>query len=389
MAQRRIKLPGIQDLSKEQEDARALPLEGQHLIIGGPGTGKSVLALLRAKRLRSENAAYVFLVYNHLLSQSSRQLFGGELVSAQWQSWFLNCFQEFAGEPMPRFPAKPHSRWKAFNWDAGLEIAANTETSGSADRPYLVIDEGQDMPPGFYQCLANFGFANFFVVADQNQQIAPGENSSRRDIENALAVMPSEVIELKMNYRNKYPTARLAQSFYTGDPASPPPDLPPASSSQANVPLLYAYPPPAFSAIIGRIAKMADRMPAKLIGIITPDNNVREVYFLALDKTHPGLENGNINVSTFKSGDTHELAFDEGGIMVINAQSCKGLEFDVVFIAGLHEFKVKHPFVDQAKRLFYVMVARAIDRVIMLQELGRHCSADAILPADTKVLERY
>ena len=50
MAKRKFELPGIQDLSKEQEAARALPSEGQHLIVGGPGTGKSVLALIRGRR---------------------------------------------------------------------------------------------------------------------------------------------------------------------------------------------------------------------------------------------------------------------------------------------------------------------------------------------------
>ena len=63
MAKRIFKLPGIQDLSKEQEQARALPLTGQHLIIGGPGTGKSVLTLLRARRLAAEKKGYRFLVY--------------------------------------------------------------------------------------------------------------------------------------------------------------------------------------------------------------------------------------------------------------------------------------------------------------------------------------
>ncbi len=41
-------------LNKDQDAALALPLEGQHLIIGGPGTGKSVVALLRARRLAEE-----------------------------------------------------------------------------------------------------------------------------------------------------------------------------------------------------------------------------------------------------------------------------------------------------------------------------------------------
>ena len=71
MAKREFNLPGIQDLSKEQEDARALPKQGQHLIIGGPGTGKSVLALLRSRRHQQDKDDYIFLVYNKLLNQAS------------------------------------------------------------------------------------------------------------------------------------------------------------------------------------------------------------------------------------------------------------------------------------------------------------------------------
>ena len=40
------------------------------------------------------------------------------------------------------------------------------------------------------------------------------------------------------------------------------------------------------------------------------------------------------------------------------------------------------------KRLFYVMIARAKERVIMLKEAGKHCPVDAILPQDTEILER-
>lgn len=387
MAKRRIRLPGIQDLSKEQEDARALPLDGQHLIIGGPGTGKSVLALLRAKRLQSENKDYVFLVYNHLLNQSSRQLFGSELVSQQWQSWFLKCFRALTGHVVPRLPANSGTTWQEFDWDRALVVASEAVMPEGSALPYLVIDEGQDMPPGFYQSLARLGFANFFVVADQNQQIT-SENSSIPDLRNALGLAPEGVIELKLNYRNKYSVARLAREFYTGDPASPPPDLPPAPPVQVKVPMLYVYPAEVFPNIIRRIAKMADRMPAKLLGIIAPNNKIREQYFCALKAVNNGLDNGSLNVSTFSSADRNEMVFDEGGVMVINAQACKGLEFDVVFIAGLHEFTVREELKQQVKRLFYVMVARAIERVIMLQEKDRHCQAEAILPVDTQILER-
>ena len=87
---RRFDLPGIQDLNKDQDEALARPLDGQHLIIGGPGTGKSVVALLRARRLAAEDKNYLILVYNHLLNGSNRKLFGStqSLDSNTWEGWF-------------------------------------------------------------------------------------------------------------------------------------------------------------------------------------------------------------------------------------------------------------------------------------------------------------
>ena len=231
MAGRKFELPGIQDLSKEQEAARALSNHGpqqeglQHLIIGGPGTGKSVLALLRARRHHQDGDDYLFLVFNHLLNRASGQLFGDGLASSTWDRWFRSKFREIAGQSVPE--REPNSRgFREIDW-AGVEqiIQAPLPVREGRRPTYLVIDEGQDMPPEFYAALVNLGFDRFFVVADQNQQITEA-NSTRGDIENCLDINTTDVIELRQNYRNNYPVARLARAFYTGDPASPPPELP-------------------------------------------------------------------------------------------------------------------------------------------------------------------
>ena len=64
--------------------------------------------------------------------------------------------------------------------------------------------------------------------------------------------------------------------------------------------------------------------------------------------------------------------FDEGGIFIINAQSCKGLEFDTVFIADIHAFDCHPGIQDKKKRLFYVMLSRARERVFLLKEANKH-----------------
>lgn len=381
-------LPGIQDLSKEQEDARALPRDGQHLIIGGPGTGKSVLALLRSRRHHDDKDSYVFLIYNHLLNQASQQLFGKELASQQWMSWFTRMFKATTGEVLPKLPAVHGSTWKETDWDRAFKIVSNLSELPSNDFPRLVIDEGQDMPPQFYQILVNLGYENFFVVADQNQQIERDKNSTRQEIQDALGVEVNDVIELKDNYRNSYAIARLAREFYTGDPASPPPKLPAAPLSASKRPMLVDYTPESFQRIVARILKIADNDPSKLIGIITPNNSVRERYYEALMESDVRLDNPRPEILTFKRGDEHIMAFSDGGIMVINAQACKGLEFDTVFLADIHKQVCKIRNRDVVKRLYYVMVARAIDQVIMLREKDQHCEVDSILPMDNEVLER-
>ncbi len=386
MAKRRFQLPGVQDLSKEQEDARALPMDGQHLVVGGPGTGKSILALLRARRLSQESVGYVFLVYNQLLNESSKQLLDGQLVSKQWQSWFMSFYWSIFKEAVPKLPPKGKSNWQEIDWKTVLDQLLDVEPEPRSLT--LVVDEGQDMPPEFYQALVNLGFEKFFVMADQNQQIQEGLNSTRRDIETVLAIETCDVIELTNNYRNKYPIARLAREFYTGDLASPPPELPKMPTRSINIPLCYEYDIQDFDRLIRRILKTADRDPSKLIGILSYNNEDRKKYVEALQSCNVKLDNPRPIVNTFSTNERNTVNFDRGGILVINAQTCKGLEFDTVFIADINSFKCNERNADNVRRLFYVMVARAIDRVILLKQRGMYCEVDSILPVDNAILER-
>ena len=387
MAKRKFELPGIQDLSKEQEAARALPKEGQHLIVGGPGTGKSVLTLIRTRRHQRGGDDYRFLVFNHLLNRASGELFGEGLKSETWIGWFHKMFRETTGKPVPLMQPRPGRDFRGIDWDEVATIIRSLPApNGDMGRPHLVIDEGQDMPLQFYESLVNLGFENFFVAADQNQQITK-ENSSRRDIENCLDLNTVDVKELTWNYRNRYPVARLAREFYTGDPASPPPDLPEPGPSAGTVPRLYSYHPKDLHDVARRIVRLWERNPRQLIGVIAPNNVVRERYLDALRSVDVSPDSTRPTIETFHGSHRPEVVFGEGGILVINAQACKGLEFDTVMLADIdeHWFNPQNP--DAAKRLFYVMVARAIERVFLFMKQGEH-PIETILPTDRSILLR-
>ena len=384
MAKRKFELPGIQDLSKEQEAARALSSEGQHLIIGGPGTGKSVLALIRARRHQRERDDYLFLVFNHLLDRASGQLFGSDLASRTWDGWFRGMFRKVASQPVPLREPNDNG-YREIDWDGVETIVHGLSEGESEPRPFLVIDEGQDMPREFYDALVDLGFGRFFVVADQNQQITEA-NSSRKDIQDALAIDTDQVIELRRNYRNHYRIARLARAFYTGDPASPPPEIPEAAPGA--VPLLYYYDSDHLDTVARGILRLADRDPRLLIGIIAPNNRVRERYLEVLQSADVALDNPRPVVRTFHGERRAEVAFDEGGILVINAQACKGLEFDTVVLADIDEHFIRRNDPDVARRLFYVMVARARERVFLFMKRDGRKEIEKILPEDREVLRR-
>lgn len=383
-------LPGIQDLNKDQDEALALPLEGQHLIIGGPGTGKSVVALLRARRLAQDDRTYRVLVYNHLLDQSNRHLFGTEktLSAKTWDSWFRDIYRRFLKAIPTLEPDYPGS-YRPIDWETVEHRARLLEVTMDHSSRFLVIDEGQDMPPAFYRSLTNLGFENFYVVADQNQQLQPDKCSSRQDIENVLGINTADTLELKTNYRNTLPIAQLAQHFYPGDIASPKPDLP-DPQSLVTTPELWRYGAngqPSQNEIVDRILRLSDRSPRKLIGIITPDNSVREIFYNALIKANPTLDNDKPPIQTFVSGRKEPLDFRHGGIMVINAQSCKGLEFDIAILAAIDQHKPKQD-IHVLKSRFYVMVARGREQVILLRT-GNICPVvEDLLPTDPAVLVR-
>jgi DNA helicase IV len=72
--------------------------------------------------------------------------------------------------------------------------------------------------------------------------------------------------------------------------------------------------------------------------------------------------------------------------MIINAQSCKGLEFDTVILTDIDQHQPKHLYALKAR--FYVMVARAREQLILLRT-GNICPiVDGLLPIDPSILVR-
>ena len=381
----------MQDLTKDQEAALAYSEQGQNLVIGGPGTGKTVVMVNRAMQLEKQGADYIFLVYNHMLHEASQQMSNEEdgqkvqFESSTWIRWFCGKFRKLTGEE--DVPLKDSSDFYSFDWKECVRIAEESSKYVRVnENRFFLIDEGQDMPLGFYQTLYKFGYQNFFVAADQNQQIWKDRNSSRMDLENVLAIDTTEVIKLKHNFRNNHAIARLAQEFYTGDSATRP--IIPPSKGRLHIPILYVFKdrPGVYEKVAEEIVSPLQRDNQRLIGVLAPNDKVRTKYFYALREATDRLIGNSLQVYTYKHGMNPEVRFDQGGIVVLNAQSCKGLEFDTVILADIDEHNISRGKEDDTKKLFYVMVSRARDKVFMLMKNSEHPIYD-ILPEDQSILK--
>ncbi len=376
MIKRRFKLPGVEELTKDQDRVLRLPEDGQFLVVGGPGTGKSVVALLRAmKYLKNDN--YVFLTYNKLLLSTSLQLVQQNLESRTLTSLIYKAYWKHFKSDTPEIsPYKP-------DYEKIIEDFEKLDKKPIS--LHLIIDEGQDMPPKFYEALMCLGIENFFIVADQNQQITE-DNSSRQELTNLLGIEVEDVIELKENFRNSLPIARFASTFFT-DPSSPKPTLPPKSRVSLGIPILYEY--EHYQKCVEVILREYDRDPRNLIGVVVANNNIRDSYVDTLNNINIESDNPKPIISTYSSNDEQDpdIDFAYSGIVVLNDKSIKGLEFDIVFVV-IDGFTIRNNDLDNMKKRFYVMTSRAIKKLVLFQHINYKGNVDKILTKNENILQR-
>jgi DNA helicase II / ATP-dependent DNA helicase PcrA len=440
------------------------PADQHVLVHGPPGTGKTLIACLRAIELQKKHVPVVLGMFNKVLSRYSANAGDGtDLPSQTIRSWFYKWWQS-SGLPPHNGPEvkivinapfeansqlralgarwdpkawrpgkrKPgawviegeqyqathdsfSSEWQIYHdppnregtkwidWSMACEHIASFDDSlddSALSLGTLLIDEGQDFPPAFYDILRRLSAVGLhrgssrvphplrcFVLADENQQITE-ENSTLDQIVSSLKIKEKNRYLLLDNFRNSREIALLARGFFND--VSVLPNLPDRSSEKPTYLTV-----PDHSTLGRRVRTWIVNNPGKEVAVFSFSEITRDALCQAVGNAVSDLRGRDITVQTYSSktwaeNKANKLVFDSGDVVtVLNLQSCKGLEFDAVFIADLYEAKATQQAADRFKMQMFVAVSRSREFVTLIDSGPRAGTGEYVkyLP-DNSVLER-
>lgn len=428
-----MRMPNARQISEEQQDIfEDAPIDGSILVSGPPGTGKTVIAFLRAQILANKNRDVTVLMYNRVLrryTENVAETIEGNVQSKTMHSWLpewwrqqkialkntdsfiidgewvlVNCPYEEKEEikklggrfdwaknnpvtnregtwtvPKDKYESNPNlysawtgtsfdppkiSKWQ-FNWISMRDLFLNQDPQNMVDWGHLIIDEAQDFEPGLFSFLRISGrqleHGALTVLADENQRLEEHQHSSLEDIRTALKLnkKPEREFSLTINFRNTYQIAKVASHFYVGLPTG----VPKLPNRQGNKPQLVVV--SNVEQQIQYICRSLKNRAALEVGVIVDNDTDRELFVKEIADSLTNYTVQSYSSKNYKSSE--DLVFDTQGVVtVLHRKSCKGLEFDTVFIPQLQSFTVDDTDLTTFKMNLYVMCSRAREELVFL-----------------------
>ena len=307
------------------------------------------------------------------------------------------------GDVMPRAGDQDNNgSYRDIDWDGIWKeftesIKKDPENLKNLHWGHLIIDEGQDLDEKCYQLLDKIKEIGFYdldeekkpaitVFADENQRLYPN-NSSIQEIKDSLAINENHnFFTLTTNYRNTMQIAKLAEEFYTGIG-----EKPKKPTNEGDIPVLWVK--KTLDEHLEFIVRYCINRAHEEIGIIVNNDADRKKISNFL-KNNDKLSDFNIQTYSYhdKNADKpYDLEFDKAkNICIFNKQSCKGLEFDTVFLPELQNFHNDDAAETSFKNDMYVMCSRARTALhLMVSNEDEEKSLDILdrLPKDESIME--
>lgn len=380
-----MRLPTEQQLMPDQREAIDAPLTESMLVMGPPGSGKTVVAIFRAYKSSAldDERRISAITYSKLLAHYMRAGAGAKGSSVAdartYNSWLDRYWKACAGEAPPIIG---ESKWD-LDFNQMLETAAE-EASPADDKwnwGHLIIDEAQDLPLRFFELLEVIRQKHedlrkrerpvLTVLLDDNQTTRFARKS-RADTDPSDVVSVARMQEdfgyktyqLRTNHRNTAEVARFSGQFYVGTKSG----VAVPSARSGSLPALRTY------GSIDQLAQGAFRIASTKscsVGIFCDrSDEVKKIWSKLESIRSASGPRCKVRVQSYLSEFSRfvsQVEFDSpgGSVTVMCRDSAKGLEFDVAVICGLGTMSETRLHDDDAKMAMYVLVTRARQDVLV------------------------
>lgn len=273
---RRIKLT-----EQQSRILRTLGARHRAAICGGAGTGKTVLALQRARELASSGKRTLLLCFNRPLADHLKFAAGSSellrpMTFHQLCEWLISEAASITKRDLKEEARQAYPRDDY--WNIQLPYALGLATNLISQRfDAIIVDEGQDFRPEFWLplelLLADIENSTLMVFFDQNQAVYHPLSGCPID---------ESPYVLTVNCRNTRYIHEAAYRYFRGEPTDP------SEIEGAPISLLCSSSPPSQAAMLhAAIAELIDkeRVSPNEIAVLIADN-LRRLTTNSLRQSH-------------------------------------------------------------------------------------------------------
>ena len=332
-----FELPDYSSLNPQQVDMINLPTSRNFLIKGSPGTGKTVVAIYRAAQMR--NKKVLMLVYNRplmlYLKSAIEDMNLSNCIVNTYHSWMTSFYKSEFGRSAPKEDDFKHDYREILSDCKNITYRFD----------HVIVDEAQDFPEELLILLTKVA-KNITCFIDSNQAIEPGKT----DVVSALEKFCIEApFTLEFNYRNTKEIAAVSKLYWHNDGL-----FAKARRKGNRLPTMIH-------------CEDYDELTEYMCDVIRDHKDATIGVFVnnkSLNVTYENLSyelEGEIDVEVYKSkGANSNIDFNTPGVKIISYGTMKGLEFDIVILAGFDRVKTTEDDVANQNRA-YVATSRARD----------------------------
>jgi hypothetical protein len=338
---------------------RTLRWERRASIQGGAGSGKTLVAVEKARQLASEGYKTLFVCFNQPLARAVADdpalaplITAGMLTVTTFHELCLRLGTE--AHTLPPKPEPPDQAW----WDVALPNGLVDAIPTVGGRWHaLVIDEGQDFAADWLVTLQ-------LLLDDPEDDVLyvfhdPAQALYRPDVSAGLGL---HEYPLDRNCRNPRPIHAFAYRWYTGDLHAEPmreggraPVIIEAAAGEATV------------EAVGRVLRdivHGEKVPKEQVAVLV-GGSLRSSAIWRHGRFKGGIDLWNGNAAS-RTGASLGLAFDRvpaqprGTILCDSIRRFKGLDREVVILAELD------PDDERLGPLLYVGASRAREHLVVI-----------------------